>query len=694
MAGKRQHYIPKFLQRGFLARNHPPEKGECTWWHFRGNPAKPLQISNIGVEEYFYSRLRKDGVPTLDDQITEQESDIGIDLRTAMDAPAETSLDSALSARLVTHFVLRTAFIRSTFTEAALNVLDAVIDVVGTPKGARAHLGIDEASLSPHVLGIVETVTAHLHASNVAIPLRLAERMLPYMLRERFDEFMGDFESTIAQVQSVFLAEMPATVAGVHKKVLAQGEHRAWEAGLSRLTWRTHAVDGAVLPDCIAIARGKGREWGPLMLVGVDAMETCVFPLADHRLLVGTLDPAFVPDLSEINRACVSCSDDFFIAAVCMDHLGAKLGMRTSKIILDEIDEALHDLRRHSTSEGVIPTDQVPLAAEEPAPFAYTLHYPLLDDPAQGTALQRLVTIVVYEMSRKLPLESLDGITFAVDYPAALAQLDRGEPALAPDLSEPRAYGTPVAKCVSVQRDGHAKQHLVFGLAIAGGLLSDDEAIQRSSLQTIVSMLGHIAHDTRYSWPLAATHPTFPDEFTQVIHRAADSCPGYYYTSRVAAYTDPAAGQRYAELFRDCLQLSREEMAAAQDEYARSNDIDALLNTGLLHARHLMGHAAQWCGHMDGLNSEELADEMGTGQALMRDIVMSAGLDAWLALLRQDLQDLYDPSQSFSADRIFGLLRHAERLLWTFRVWPWPMADGRIYVTVPVPDPRGIGLLG
>lgn len=49
MASKRLHYLPKFLRREFLARNHAPEKGECTWWHFRGNPAKLLQISRLGV---------------------------------------------------------------------------------------------------------------------------------------------------------------------------------------------------------------------------------------------------------------------------------------------------------------------------------------------------------------------------------------------------------------------------------------------------------------------------------------------------------------------------------------------------------------------------------------------------------------------------------------------------------------------
>jgi hypothetical protein len=284
-------------------------------------------------------------------------------------------------------------------------------------------------------------------------------------------------------------------------------------------------------------------------------------------------------------------------------------------------------------------------------------------------------------------LDALEGVTFAVDYAATLLQLDRGDATLTPDLSEPRTYGNPVAKCVSVRRDGQTKQHLIFDWAIARGLLSDDEMTQRSSLQVIVTMLAHLAHYTRYEAPLAATDPTFPDEFTQVIHRTTNSAPAAYYTTRIAAYTDPTAGQRYAELFRDCLQAAREGMTAAQEHYAQSNDIDALLNAGLLHTRHLMDHAAQWCGHQDGLNPEDAADEMSIGRSLMRDVVIPAGLGPWLALLQQDLRDLYDPSQSFSTDRIFGIMRHAERLLWMFRVCPWRMDDGRTYVTVPTSNP-------
>ncbi len=68
MAGKRQHYIPRFLQRGFLSEGE--EQAERTWLHRRGVSARLVGIRDVGVAEYFYSKLSRDGALTLDDLLT------------------------------------------------------------------------------------------------------------------------------------------------------------------------------------------------------------------------------------------------------------------------------------------------------------------------------------------------------------------------------------------------------------------------------------------------------------------------------------------------------------------------------------------------------------------------------------------------------------------------------------------------
>lgn len=695
MAGKRQHYIPKFLQRQFLARNHPPEKGECVWWHFRGRAPKPLEISNIGVEEYFYSRLRRDGVPTLDDRITAQESGIQNDLAVALGAPSGAPMEPALAARLVAHFVLRTAFTRAILTDAATEVVHGVVAAVGTVEGSRAHLGIDAIAMSPHLKGIVASVTEELQKANPSIPPRFAERFLRYLIRERYDEMMSDLDVTMAKAKAELIDGLSTKVADAHKKVLEQEKTTAWENALARLSWRIYSVDGAILPDCVAIARTPGRDWMPLLLAGTDALGACVFPIADGRLLFGTVDVPVAPNLDDINAASAACSDTFFIAAIPMNQWASSLGLRTTEVIRGEIDDALKDIRQPTTVETEADADardaRVPW--ESPTPFSYTLSHPTLDSAEQRASFQRLVRMVVYEMSRTVPLEALDGITFASDYPAALAQLDRGDAKLSPDLNEPRTYGTPIAKAVSVRRDGQKKHHLVFGWAIAADLLSDDERMQRASLQTIVSMLAHLAHDALYAEPFERTKPVFPNSYVQLIHPAAASAPGYYYTHRIAAFAAPEAGHGYATLFRDCLHIGRQAMATAHADYSKDGNIDALLHTALKHARHVVDHAAQWCGHNDGLSPNEATLDTCTGQSIIDECTGSSELTRWLELLHADLRELYAPGDSFTADRIFGLTQHVERVLWAFRVCPWPMEDGGTYVTVPSGSENALGLM-
>ncbi len=50
MSGKRQHYIPRFLQRGFLMGN---SKKENTYMYLNGGAQRPSNINNVGVEGFF-----------------------------------------------------------------------------------------------------------------------------------------------------------------------------------------------------------------------------------------------------------------------------------------------------------------------------------------------------------------------------------------------------------------------------------------------------------------------------------------------------------------------------------------------------------------------------------------------------------------------------------------------------------------
>ncbi|WP_068878791.1 MULTISPECIES: hypothetical protein [unclassified Phenylobacterium] len=135
MAGKRQHYVPRLLQRGFLA--DPGDEGERAWLHRLGETPKLVGIRDIGVEDWFYSRRSADGQPTLDDEITELEQDLQKDVASFRSATLGTVVSSAIAAPLVAHLATRTAHIRAMMAQLLSAFSDGAIARLGMRIGVQ-----------------------------------------------------------------------------------------------------------------------------------------------------------------------------------------------------------------------------------------------------------------------------------------------------------------------------------------------------------------------------------------------------------------------------------------------------------------------------------------------------------------------------------------------------------------------------
>ncbi|MEG3128138.1 DUF4238 domain-containing protein [Pantoea cypripedii] len=121
MAGKRHHYIPRFLQRGFLMGN--PKK-EYTYMYLNGGGQRPSKIDKVGVEGYFYSIS---GEAELDDVYTDLEStyaDIISKLRTF---PLEKINDGEV-AEIISHFEVRTNNLRRSFYSSSKDFLNKMTE--------------------------------------------------------------------------------------------------------------------------------------------------------------------------------------------------------------------------------------------------------------------------------------------------------------------------------------------------------------------------------------------------------------------------------------------------------------------------------------------------------------------------------------------------------------------------------------
>lgn len=316
-------------------------------------------------------------------------------------------------------------------------------------------------------------------------------------------------------------------------------------------------------------------------------------------------------------------------------------------------------------------------SANHASSFSFSLACQGFADAETVTKLGDVMRAIVREMSRDLPLSQLDGVTFAVDYAAALENLDRGDPALQADRTRPRIYGKAIAKCVHVIRNEKRKEHLVLDAGIAGGLLDADDENRAWALHIVVGMLANVAHNALYEQRLPAMSEIPFDVISRRLHTSSSACPGRYFAARASAFADINAGERFATLCSDSLFTAQQEIRSAKQAYLVDKAMDQLLDVALLHVSSVLDHAAEWLGHRDGLPEQESFP----GSSLPEKLKVH-GLRDWLELFGRDLRRLYDGDDQFTTENILALSRHVERLLWTMGMFPWPTEDGRLYVSL------------
>ena len=114
MSGKRQHFIPRFLQSGFTSHTKGDES--FTWVYRKGTEPFNTNIKNTGVEGKFYSA--KDG-SEVDSLITDAESKFSELIYNLRSGSLNPSKNKKSIAELIAHLEARTRHIRQNFLIAS-----------------------------------------------------------------------------------------------------------------------------------------------------------------------------------------------------------------------------------------------------------------------------------------------------------------------------------------------------------------------------------------------------------------------------------------------------------------------------------------------------------------------------------------------------------------------------------------------
>lgn len=664
MAGKRQHYVPRLLQRGFLAE--AAGDAERTWLHRPGMPARLVGIRDVGVEDWFYSRKAVDGSPTLDDAITEYERDLGKNVSILRGAAPGSAIDATLAAETVVHLVLRAAHLRCLMTSGVSSATDAIGSLFTDPARLGTIIGVTGPAMSSAVTDAIAENAAKLVPAG--LPSALTERLFTFLIREVGEELVRQAVAALGPLVPMLFGGLDDKVRDIHNRMLEKPiDENGWALELQEFDWSVEMATDLILPDAVALSKAEGEVLEPLLFTTAADTIVVLMPVAHDRMLVGRRGGA-TADLSLFNERAAAGCEAFFIATRPFDaDFVARIGTGPAAALDASIGEAIREAE-NVRSLGSIDMPPARPREIEQADFSYRVTLADFGDDVLAKEYADILQSVISAVARDLPLQTLDAITIAVDYERALTTLDRGNPALPPASTGALGYGVGVAKPVVVMRDGQPKQHLVLAASLADGWTSFDESIRAGSLHILVSILAGIAEADRYDDGYAARFT--PDPVGRELHAAVARAPSGYWSAKQAAFVHPDEGARYANLVTDSLDYAEREIAAKRDRMADHTDIDATVTRAIACITAVLGHTADWLGHRDGL-----ADGQPFAGSDLPDRLKARGLDRWLALFGRDLTACYPPDGTLDLSVVTSLGGHVERLLWSFGIYCWPDDD-------------------
>lgn len=303
VAGNRQHFIPRFLLKGFAVpgTNAAPR----VWVYRRGVPPFESSLEHIAVERHFYGKAEESA---LDARITDLESDFAPVLAAVRELPNATHVAAQNVPRLAAHLFARTRQIRMSLESAFRPVLDVIHSWLMTPGAMREYiLSRPEVRLS-----VERFVAQH------GLPAELSDAVLQRFLPTVLDKMIRENRPAMLQALDDGESRIVPSIREGHNRSLV-GNPSA--EGLARRFsewnwWLLHSEELLILGDSVCVFQYDDRASAFRAFPDFSKpMVRIWLPIATHRVLVASparkcpkLDPA------KLNKSSARCSIDHFVS--------------------------------------------------------------------------------------------------------------------------------------------------------------------------------------------------------------------------------------------------------------------------------------------------------------------------------------------------------------------------------------------
>ena len=349
MSGKRQHFIPRFLQEGFASKT--TGDASFTWVYRKGTPPFNANITNVGVEGHFYT----DGDDTqVDDIITNVEENFSNLIRrlrtTTPGAVSEPDLP-----RLIAHLEVRTRHVRENFLRTGDYLVSRLLDFMSDERAfadymerkIRENPSIIRNSLSNALAkhGLPNTLLEPFYQKGVAL--------LPTLLTQ----FKPFFPQLAAEIRSTLPKTLKDAAKTGHIRALKNAVAPAIR--IQRYDSFSYAlvdiVDGdLILGDSAVLFHIEGATPYKALFDKGEVIKAVFLPLTPGRILVGACE-SFNSLPPGLRQALAHCSLEYFIAAQKSEAnslLKEQIGEDAAILKQEELEEIISGFMKRGYSTG------------------------------------------------------------------------------------------------------------------------------------------------------------------------------------------------------------------------------------------------------------------------------------------------------------------------------------------------------
>jgi hypothetical protein len=336
LSGKRHHFLPKFLQKGFAIEED--SKTQKVWVYKKNSPTYPANIIDCGVEGYFYGI---DGDSTLDDEITTLEDKYGQIINSARTSPLDRKLDKKSTSKLIYNFEIRTRNLRQNFRESMGFVAQEVLNKLSNPKEYEKLL---KQMVDDELNKLIDQECEKQGIPRSILPLyRVAFKKESKDKLEMYIPLIQEkMKSTCEHFKVLVTDALTKNVKNAHINAMLKSSKKTspklkW---YEQLEYSICETDNEYIPlgDSIILFHVKEDREFKNFLDDKKSLLAVILPISPKRIIFGTKNKNYIPDFSALKQAIISNSKEFFLFNRHDEYLDSLKGniSKNSHILTEE----------------------------------------------------------------------------------------------------------------------------------------------------------------------------------------------------------------------------------------------------------------------------------------------------------------------------------------------------------------------